>query len=304
MLKRKLILTIIFYCLLLGLSGTAPLLAQDAKVELFSAIKAGDVNKVRQVLTSKSDINVRGDAGATPLIAACQSGNIKIITLLLDKKADINAGNDKGFTALMTAAKAGHVEAVKLLVTKGADPDIKNDTGFTAFQIANAFGAEEVARLLQPQGTGSNPQEIEKKPSQSPAIAEVAGVDPKRKCLPIRSAPNSASTEVGCVRLGEKVGLTDTWTNNNWIMIDNPVVGWVPSNLLRMVSDTPAEVTTDKPAATRTQEKKRTREQPQAAEEPVRRQVIQQQEDPGGSGPPDDEVRPSPPPGGSSWWRR
>ena len=100
--------------------------------ELFNAIEHSDGNKVKDILESGQNPNVKGFAGQTPLHLAVdvaieeaiyQYDLTKIITkpkietikLLLQYGADINATDEKGATALDWANGRNFKEAVKLM---------------------------------------------------------------------------------------------------------------------------------------------------------------------------------------------
>ena len=77
-------------------------------------------DEARSLLKSSAQVDMRDDAGNTPLILACQAGHGRLIKLLLRKGADINACNSIGRTALQAAASGQHHAAVKYLRSLGA----------------------------------------------------------------------------------------------------------------------------------------------------------------------------------------
>jgi hypothetical protein len=274
--------------------------AQAISAHLFNAISSGDFKQVNGVLAAGADVNAKGPQGKTPLMIASEAGNVEILKLLLTRNPALNAKDEKGFTALMLAAKSGHLEIVRLLVAAGADQNLKTNAGFTAMEVAAAYDHHEVARLLGGEAQAEAAEQASGI-AEADAIAEVTGVDRKKKCLAIRSAPRPDAKELGCLRLGERVGLTDTWTNNNWILLSSPVAGWVPGEMLRLVSQSPSGPTAETAAPRRQDQETR---RPQAMEQPSRHEPVYRQEQGGEEEYYEEDQRPTPPHGSGSWWRR
>jgi ankyrin repeat protein len=64
--------------------------------ELFSAVAAGNLDRVRELLaTDPQAVGVKDDQGATPLHYATLNGHREIVELLLERGADINARDDQ-----------------------------------------------------------------------------------------------------------------------------------------------------------------------------------------------------------------
>jgi ankyrin repeat protein len=56
--------------------------------------------KVKELLDSGTDIEVRGDNSTTPLMLAARNGHADVVKLLLDNGANIEVQNDRGRTAI------------------------------------------------------------------------------------------------------------------------------------------------------------------------------------------------------------
>lgn len=87
-------------------------------------LKTGDVNAVREFISSGADVNERMKEDETPLMRAAREGNIDIARLLVEKGADIDAKDNDDHTALWYASICvGSIGIVQLLLEKGANPE-------------------------------------------------------------------------------------------------------------------------------------------------------------------------------------
>lgn len=146
--------------------------AQNTKskdIDIHQAVIKNEINKVKQYIASKKNINVK-DAigGSSPLITASLFGRIEIASLLINAGADINQINNDGSTALHTSALFCHTEIVKLLLNKGADKSIKNKYKNTALDLVlGSFSSmkgvfEMLEQMLSPLGLKLDYTRLEK----------------------------------------------------------------------------------------------------------------------------------------------
>ena len=126
---------------------------------LLEAAANGQTDMVKAFLDKGANIEIKNDAGATPLIFASAKGQQVVVALLLDRGANVNAKTTSGITPLMAAAAGGYPEIVKLLLAKGADVSAKDQQGRTAFSMAEAAGESQVADLLKPVQNSSVPEQ-------------------------------------------------------------------------------------------------------------------------------------------------
>jgi ankyrin repeat protein len=118
---------------------------------LLEAVRAGDRDRVQQLLRSGADVNARTEDGTTALMHATAVGDSKLVRMLLDHKADVNARNKAGAVPLLWAAGDG--EKVRALLGRGADVNARPDSGRTPLMIAvGSPGAARVVKLLIEKG--------------------------------------------------------------------------------------------------------------------------------------------------------
>lgn len=146
-----------------------------ASKDIFEAVEAGRVSAVKKFLDDGVDVNIRNDAGNTPLISASFPSHARkdVIDLLLDRGADINAKSSFGLTALHEAASQGNKEVVSRLIERGADVNAKDSIESTPLHCAigegNSFsysailepGRQDVVELLLRHGAEADPKALE-----------------------------------------------------------------------------------------------------------------------------------------------
>ena len=98
--------------------------AKAPNIPIREAVKAGNIEAVKQHLDAGADVNAKGKYGRTPLHYAATRGLKKIIELLIAKGADVNTkievGDYKGQTPLDGAIQWNHPETADLLRNHGA----------------------------------------------------------------------------------------------------------------------------------------------------------------------------------------
>lgn len=82
------------------------------------------------------DINVRDNAGYTPLHEACNRGHLDIAQVLCAHGAHVNAPGYKGMRPLHEAVENGHGELARLLLAYGADPALTTYAGQTCLALS------------------------------------------------------------------------------------------------------------------------------------------------------------------------
>ncbi len=228
--------------------------SQNLESILLDAASAGKTDMVKSFLDNGANIEVRNDAGATPLIFASAKGQKEVVALLLERGANVNARTSTGITPLMGAAAGGYAEVVKLLLAKGADVSAKDQQGRTAFSMAEAAGESQVTALLKsaaleqtrsastsiPHATSTQPAAVQPpapQPSQARAMTaqplgaqlhtETIGEADNPSGLTVRSEPSPQGHVMAYLPVGSKVSYSGE-PNNGWIRLSGPIVnGWI-----------------------------------------------------------------------------
>ena len=129
---------------------------------LCDAVAGGDVDVIRDLLTSKSSVNQLNAAYDTPLHIAAQHGNCDVTRLLLTAGADVNQGaRFMHGTPLFAAAAHGHHEVAKALIEAKASVNQINAAGnaplHTAVVKAGAEFLSTVEALLDARALVNQP---------------------------------------------------------------------------------------------------------------------------------------------------
>jgi ankyrin repeat protein len=119
-----------------------------SKLDLFGAVRTGDVEKVRTALKQAPDtLNAKDEKhGSTALHEAIRCREPKIVQFLLAEGATVDAQNKRGETPLHMAADAADTEMLRLLLAKGVDTGVKDKSGETPLEAAIPRGWGAKAR--------------------------------------------------------------------------------------------------------------------------------------------------------------
>ncbi|MGO9201563.1 MAG: ankyrin repeat domain-containing protein [Limisphaerales bacterium] len=119
---------------------------------LLAAAGDGKTGVVGWLLAQGANVNVKSEAGFTPLIFTITSEHAATARVLLDAGADVNMKGYKGLTPIILASYKGNAELVKLLLERKADVNAVNDEGQSAIQAAKAANHADVVVLLKEAG--------------------------------------------------------------------------------------------------------------------------------------------------------
>ncbi len=94
--------------------------------ELLKAIESKNEAAVRLSLDEGADIEVRSQAGETPLMLAVRNGDAKIVSLLVNRGANVEAKDEYLETPLTLAARHWNSRVLQVLLKKVTDISDKN----------------------------------------------------------------------------------------------------------------------------------------------------------------------------------
>ncbi|CAK9292326.1 unnamed protein product [Gordionus sp. m RMFG-2023] len=118
---------------------------EKQKEEFIWAIKNGEVDRVYNMINTKT-IRINEELrGRQPLHYAADYGQAEIIKFLLNQGADINAKDSYGITPILAAIWEGHIPVVQLLLEKGADKTVLSPEGSKLLDCAEKL---EIKKLL------------------------------------------------------------------------------------------------------------------------------------------------------------
>jgi len=126
--------------------------------DIFNALKSNDLAKVNLLIEKDASlINLKDEAGNTPLHHAAMIGSVEMTELLISKGADINAQNTQLNTPLHEAIQNRKENTSLLLIEKGADHSKTNIFQQTPLHKAASLNQKRTGKLLITSGTPINP---------------------------------------------------------------------------------------------------------------------------------------------------
>ncbi len=134
----------------------APKPQSKAPHPLHEVASAGDIEKVKSLISKGADVNEKDRAGRTALHCACEKGHTEVAKLLISQGARINVTTAMmASTPLHFAVMRGDRQTIELLLSKGANINAKNRDGSTPLFEAmksTAAGNKEMVELLVAKG--------------------------------------------------------------------------------------------------------------------------------------------------------
>lgn len=117
------------------------------KTALFHACEFGNLNSVRILIKSGSDINKRDIFGKTILMYAVESENLELIKYLIeDIEVDINEKDDWGQNAIFFATK---INIARYLIYRDIDYSEPNSIGLKAYEVLRYNGYNNLSTYLR-----------------------------------------------------------------------------------------------------------------------------------------------------------
>lgn len=133
--------------------------------ECNNAIRRGDVESVKKILSEGLDVNQFNSRGVSPLMVACQNGRLDMIRLLLNGDAKVDLQNSEGWSVLMKAIDrnhvgSNHIEVVKLLLEYDPNLELKTTKGLSALTITYIKRDMKIIELLVQKGVQVNDENL------------------------------------------------------------------------------------------------------------------------------------------------
>lgn len=124
-----------------------------------AAARAGDLERVDQLIAAGADVNRSEPDGTTALLWAAYQSDAEMVTKLLQAGADPNAANSFGVTPLIQASRTGDAPVIEALLAGGADVAVSHPTGETPLMAASRSGHVDAVSMLLAHGSDPNATE-------------------------------------------------------------------------------------------------------------------------------------------------
>jgi ankyrin repeat protein len=129
---------------------------KDGNSFLHLAVRAGNADTVKFLVSKGANVNIKDIYGQTPLQIAALSDNAEIVIQLVSNGAEINIKNSIGKTPLHDAVYLGHFQIVKYLISQGAEINAKNIRNRTPLHVAVIDNKAEISKYLITKGAEVN----------------------------------------------------------------------------------------------------------------------------------------------------
>jgi len=115
---------------------------------LLKAVSEKDIDLVREILSSKPDLEIQDENGRTALMIVAYNHDNIIAELLIAAGADVNAQDTMQNSPFLYAGAEGNVALLKMGLENGANFNLYNRYGGTALIPAAEKGHLEVVKIL------------------------------------------------------------------------------------------------------------------------------------------------------------
>jgi ankyrin repeat protein len=120
--------------------------AMDDRLHVAAA--TGDLATIQAAVAAGADLDVRDQAGRTPLMAATRARQTDAVRVLLEAEADVDLRDDQLDNPFLYAGAEGLLDILRLANEAGADPALTNRYGGVAIIPAAERGHVDVVRYL------------------------------------------------------------------------------------------------------------------------------------------------------------
>ena len=126
---------------------------------IIDAVRTGNRQAVRALITQKANVNITAVDGSTALLIAVDADDVETARLLLAAGADPKVANRYGVAPITVAARNGNAALVEALIGAGADPSFATPGGETVLMTAVRSGNVATVRALLARGANPNVNE-------------------------------------------------------------------------------------------------------------------------------------------------
>lgn len=163
MTKRPPLTIILFMALVAAIIEISCVSAQAKRAsQLNEAVKKGDIQAVRQLISEGADVNEPPNSSWKPIHTAVQKKNLDIVKLLVANNADVNAWvtihRDRRKTPLHMAVDKNDLEIAKILISAGADLNARYVSKKSVYNASPPifYAKKEMMKLLIDSGADVN----------------------------------------------------------------------------------------------------------------------------------------------------
>jgi ankyrin repeat protein/uncharacterized caspase-like protein len=137
----------------------------DGDSLLHLAVREGNVDTLKFLISKGADVNIKNNYGETPLQIAAHFENAEIVIQLVSNGAEINIKDSLGVTPLHDAVYHGQVEIVKYLISQGAEININDIRNKIPLHYAVMDDNIEISKYLITKGADVNARDDDGKSS-------------------------------------------------------------------------------------------------------------------------------------------
>ena len=116
--------------------------------QLRKAVIAGDLSKVKELVSQGGDLHEVDGSQKSALWYAASYDNVEVAQFLLRSSAIVDFADDAGLTPLHAASSKGNTATVKVLLSFKADVHSQTSRGLTALDLATKKGHGATAAVI------------------------------------------------------------------------------------------------------------------------------------------------------------
>ncbi len=132
----------------------------EAKNEIESALRTGDLQTLKDIISNDVDYNATYRDGEKSLMMAEENERLKAVEFLAGQRYNLEPIDMYGRTILICAAEKGHLKVVKFLAMEGVNLEASDMYGKTALIVAAENGYLEVVKFLAGERANLEPTDM------------------------------------------------------------------------------------------------------------------------------------------------